>query len=320
MRAASAPVAGWADHAHFGEPDAERRAAELGAAVRDDVGTGLFDLQGRDCTHLVGAALGARRLPDVGSIELLAPVVDGRSFGRVIVARPAVERLLVRTEAEDALAVEAAFAEWTQLRRRDWQVHVTSLGESLPALRVLGPRAAEAMARLCDGPVPGAGHLVELEGPVRGWMWSSPPGRRPWVELRVTAGHVAAVWEALVGNGVVPVGSAAAVAVRGPGLAATRGSRISPAGARLEPWPGAEWRAVIVHGIGAGPLRAAEGDAVVDAGGRVVGRLSDTPIPGAPSCPAWIDTSVRWQEDELTVLGDSAGWKVRVEKALEEVS
>jgi sarcosine oxidase subunit alpha len=201
------PEGEWLDVSDYGQPEDERRALLEGVALRDTSRSAVFDLQGLDAPDLLHGLLPGRRLPRPHEVRV-ATSPEGWSLA---IAGVGVEHWELRVDAADALAVEARLLTLLHIEHRQWEAFVTPLAESQAAMTLLGPRAAELAQRLLGRP-PGEAAVTAMgeSGPGPGRMWSFAWKGLPALELRVAAGHAAAVWRALLAAGedlgIRPVG------------------------------------------------------------------------------------------------------------------
>jgi glycine cleavage system aminomethyltransferase T len=187
---------GWIDVVDHGDPEAERRALRIGAAVIDSGRCGLFRLDGASAPRLLAAALSRPVVLEVGSV---AAVTAPELGAAVLVARVGELTWLARTEPGDTDAFdERLVAEAAGDRRA--AVHVAVLTEGLAGILFAGPRAESCATELLGQP-PGVDRVVVFDaeaGAEAGFAWCVEQDGHPVYELRVPAGRAVAVWRASV--------------------------------------------------------------------------------------------------------------------------
>ncbi len=187
---------GWIDVVDHGDPEAERRALRIGAAVVDSGRCGLFRLDGAGAPRLLASVLSRPVVLDVGSV---AAITSSALTAAVLVARVGELTWLARTEPVDTDAFDEGLVAETAGERRA-AVHVALLTEGLAGILFAGPRAGSCVTELL-GQAPGVDRVVLFDAEVGaegGFAWCVEEDGRVVYELRVPAGRAVAVWRAAV--------------------------------------------------------------------------------------------------------------------------
>jgi len=196
------PFAGWEMPVQYEGIRQEHLAVRRAAGVFDVSHMGQLETRGPQAEAFLQRVLSndVTRLADAGAQYSVLCRDDGGVLDDLFTYRLG-ERFLTVTNASNRERDRAWFAEHADA----FDVEVIDVGDRYAMLAVQGPRARELVARLADGELPARMRTATLplagqECLVCGTGYTGEDG----VELLVAPEAAAAVWDALLAEGVVP--------------------------------------------------------------------------------------------------------------------
>ena len=199
------PFAGWEMPVQYDGIRQEHMAVRTGAGMFDVSHMGLVETRGPQALEFLQRTLSndVRRIPEGGAQYSVMCREDGGILDDLFTYRLAECEYLTVTNA----ANHEKDYDWMREQADGFDVDVVDVAPRFAMLAVQGPRARELVRSLADGSLPARMHCCERSvagaaALVCGTGYTGEDG----VELLLSPGDAAGVWDALLDAGVTPAG------------------------------------------------------------------------------------------------------------------